>query len=164
LPFIETERLKIVTFTIDMMEALLKGNSELEKIIPYKVASEYPLDVYKQFFTYKIERFRKFPNENEWEGIIIHKIDNKIMGDMGFKGGPNEEGIIDLGYSIVPSYQGKGYATEMGKAMVDWGLSQLNVKQVIATCNPDNFASIRVLEKIRFHVTKKTKDKLYWVY
>ena len=164
MPFIETERLKIVTFKVEMMEALLKGNIELEKIIPYKVASEYPLDVYKQFFTYKIERFRKFPNENEWEGIIIHKIDNKIMGDMGFKGGPNEEGIIDLGYSIVPSYQGKGYATEMGKAMADWGLSQLNAKQVIATCNPDNFASIRVLEKIGFNITQKTKDKLYWSY
>ncbi|MCM2532488.1 hypothetical protein NDK43_08950 [Neobacillus pocheonensis] len=77
-----------------MMSALLKGRSELENITPYKVASEYPLDVYKQFFDYKIVRFHKYPEENEWEGIIIHKDDNTIMGDMGFKGGPNESGII----------------------------------------------------------------------
>jgi [ribosomal protein S5]-alanine N-acetyltransferase len=164
LPFINTERLQIITFTTEMMDAFLKGNSEIEKIIPYKVASEYPLEVYKQFFAYKIERFRKFPNETEWEGIIIHKIDNTIMGDMGFKGGPNEEGIIDIGYSIVPSYQGKGYATEMGKAMVDWGLSQPSVRKVIATCDPDNFASIRVLEKVGFHIINKTKEKLFWDY
>jgi [ribosomal protein S5]-alanine N-acetyltransferase len=161
-PFIETERLKIINFTVEMMEAFLKGNHEVEKITPYKVAPEYPLDVYKQFFDYKINRFRNFPSENDWEGIIIHKEDNIIMGDMGFKGGPNEEGIIDIGYSIVPRYQGKGYATEMGKAMVDWGLSHSNVKKVVATCNPDNFASIRVLEKIGFRITNKTNAKIYW--
>ncbi|MFV2046335.1 hypothetical protein KDJ21_008225 [Metabacillus litoralis] len=43
------------------------------------------------------------PDENEWEGIIINKEDNTSIGDMGFKGGPNEEGIIDIGYSIVPN-------------------------------------------------------------
>lgn len=164
MPFIETERLKIITFTVDLMEAFLRGDSEIEKLAPYRAAPEYPLEIYKQFFKYKIERFRKFPNENEWEGIIIHKNDNMIMGDMGFKGGPNQEGIIDIGYSIVPSYRGCGYATEMGKAMVNWGLSQPNVKKVIATCDPDNFASIRVLEKIGFHITQKTEDKFYWTY
>ncbi|WP_342214697.1 GNAT family N-acetyltransferase [Peribacillus sp. TH27] len=97
-------------------------------------------------------------------GIIIHKEDNMIMGDMGFKGGPNKEDIIDIGYSIVPSYQGKGYATEMDKAMVGWGLSRLNVKKVIATCDTDNFASKRVLKKIGFHKTNTTEDKLYWSY
>lgn len=161
MPFIDTERLKIITFTVEMMEAFLKGNNEIEKITPYKVAPGYPLEVYKQFFEYKIDRFRKFPNENDWEGIIIHKEDNMIMGDMGFKGGP-EEGIINIGYSIVPSYQGKGYATEMGKAMVGWGLSQPNVKTVIATCDTDNFASKKVLEKIGFHITNTTEEKLYW--
>lgn len=164
MPFIETDRLLIITFTAEMMEAFLKGNNEIEKLVPYRVAPEYPLDVYKQFFEYKIERFRRFPNENEWEGIIIHKRDHTIMGDMGFKGGPNEEGIIDLGYSIVPSYQGNGYATEMGIAMVKWGLRQPHVKKVIATCKPDNFKSIRVLEKIGFQITNKTEDKYYWSY
>lgn len=164
MPFLETERLKIITFTVDMMEAILKGNREIEKLTPYRAAPEYPLEVYKRLFEYKIERFRRFPNENDWEGIIIHKKDNTIMGDMGFKGGPNAEGIIDIGYSIVPSYQGAGYATEMGKAMVKWGLSQTHVKKVVATCYPDNFASIRVLEKIGFHITQKSDDKFFWSY
>ncbi len=164
MPFIETERLRIITFSVEMMEAFLKGNNEIEKITPYKVAPEYPLDVYKQFFEYKIDRFRRFPSENEWEGMIIHKENKMIMGDMGFKGGPNEMGIINIGYSIVPSYQGKGFATEMGKAMVNWGLSHSNVKSVEATCDPDNIASKRVLEKIGFRITKETKDSIYWAY
>lgn len=164
MPHIETERLKMITFTVEMMNALLKSKANLEAIIPYRVANEYPMDVYKQFFKYKIERFSKFPQENEWEGIIIHRDTNEIMGDMGFKGGPNNVGEIDLGYSIVPSYQGKGFATEMGKAMVKWGKSQTDVKTVKAACNPDNIASKRVLEKIGFQVSKQDRNKLYWLY
>lgn len=154
----------MITFTVEMMEEVLKGNEQFEKMIPYQIAPEWPLDEYKLLFLYKIERFRKFPYENEWEGIIIDKMDNCLIGDMGFKGGPNEKGIIDIGYSIVPSYRGKGFATEMGKAMVEWGLTQPNVKKVVATCKLDNHASIRVLEKIGMHITKKTVDKIYWTY
>lgn len=161
MPQIKTERLEMVTLTADMMEAILKGATEE---IDYQLAAEWPLDVYKQFFSYKIERFRKYPHENEWEGVIIDKKEQLIVGDMGFKGGPNEEGIIDLGYSIVPSYQGRGYATEMGKAMVEWAQTNPNVKQVVATCDPDNIASIRVLEKIGFKRTKQTKESVFWTY
>jgi len=159
LPYIETERLKLVTFSKAMMEEILENN--LEKL-PFQPAHQWPMKVYLDIFPYKIKRFNEVPDEAAWEGIIIHKIDQFIIGDMGFKGGPNTEGMIDIGYSIVPNYQGYGYATEMGKALVEWGLSQQEVKKVVATCNPDNIASIRVLEKIGLHITNKTKEKIYW--
>lgn len=162
MPVLETERLKMITLTAEMMEAILKGDGELEKLTPYQQAPEWPLDVYKQFFDYKINKFRKAPHENEWEGAIILKEKNLIIGDMGFKGGPDWEGAINIGYSIVPSYQGNGYATEMGKAMVEWGLRQPGVKKVVATCFPTNLPSIRVLEKIGLEQVDKREDKLYW--
>lgn len=162
MPIIETERLKMITLTADMMEAVLKGSGELEKLIPYAVASDWPLDVYKQLFSYKMNKFRKDPLENEWEGAIILKGESRIIGDMGFKGGPDWEGAINLGYSIVPSYQRRGYATEMGKAMVKWGLEQPGVKTIVATCYPTNLASVRVLEKIGLKQVERREDKLYW--
>ncbi|SDJ85655.1 GNAT family N-acetyltransferase [Sediminibacillus albus] len=164
MPAFTTERLQMQTLTIDMMEAVSKGAAALEKTVPYKVSPEWPLDVYQQFFPYKIDRFRKFPAENNWEGVIIDKSENMIIGDMGFKGGPNGEGIVDIGYSIVPSYRGRGYATEMGKAMVEWALDQPDVKKVMASCDPDNIASIRTLEKIGFQQTITTDDSIYWLY
>ncbi|WP_053220301.1 GNAT family N-acetyltransferase [Virgibacillus senegalensis] len=164
MPEFSTERLEMHTLTADMMEAVLKGGPELERNIPFHTGSEWPLEVYKKLFPYKIERFRTYPSENDWEGLIVDKADKRIVGDMGFKGGPNEEGVIDLGYSIIPSCRGKGYATEMGKAMVEWGLKQPGVKKVMASCDPDNAASIRVLEKIGFQQTIQTDDSIYWLY
>ncbi|WP_077622867.1 GNAT family N-acetyltransferase [Sediminibacillus massiliensis] len=162
MPEFSTDRLEIHTLTADMMEAVLIGGERLERSFPFEVPAEWPMEVYKQFFPYKIERFREFPSENEWEGVIVHSKDQVVIGDMGFKGGPNEKGIIDLGYSIIPRYQGKGFATEMGRAMVEWGRMQTGVIDVMATCDPDNIASIRVLEKIGFHATERTKETIYW--
>lgn len=159
MPYIETERLKLITFTREMMEAILKDHFGA---LPYQPASEWPMKVYLDLFPYKINRFIQNPDEVEWEGLIIHKEDKLIIGDMGFKGGPNSVSAIDIGYSIVPSYQGSGYATEMGKAMVKWGLRQKNVKKIVATSHPNNIASKRVLEKIGLRIVNSSDKQLQW--
>lgn len=81
---------------------------------------------------------------------------------MGFKGGPNQQDEIDLGYSIVPRYQGNGYATEMAKAMISWGLKRPGVKKVTANCLETNDPSIRVLEKAGLKQIGKAKDRWLW--
>ncbi|WP_112179716.1 MULTISPECIES: GNAT family N-acetyltransferase [Paraliobacillus] len=164
MPHIETKRLLIITLTPEIMEAALLGRDKLEKAISYDVSSEWPMDVYKQFFPYKIQQFKESPAVNDWEGMVILKDKQLIIGDIGFKGGPNEKGIIDLGYSVIPSQRRKGYATEMANAMVNWGVVQSGVEQVVATSDPDNIASKRVLEKSGFHKVKQTNDTIYWLY
>lgn len=160
MPSIETDRLRMITFTADMMKASLRG--ELEEAAGYKVMPGYPMEAYKEFFPYKIERFRQYPRENEFEGVIIHKGDQMIIGDMGFKGGPDEEGSMDLGYSMMEAYQGKGYTTEMAKAAVVWGLQQPGVKRIIASCSETNLASVRVLEKVGFNRERTEDGEIYW--
>lgn len=162
MPEITTERLMVITFKVEMMTALLEGATELEKLIPYKVPEDYPMDVYKQFFPYKIHRFNQNPEENKWEGLIIDKENQIVIGDIGYKGRPNENGEINLGYSILSHYQGNGYATEAASAMVKWGLSQSDVQKITATCSRDNFASIRVLEKAGLNQINKDEKKIYW--
>lgn len=162
MPQATTLRLQIITFELDMIKALLEGSEELEKRIPYRVPADYPMDVYKQFFPYKIERFTQQPEENRWEGLIVHTESLTIIGDIGFKGSPNERGEINLGYSILPCYQGAGYATEAAIGMVDWGLAQPGVQKITATCSLDNHASIRVLQKAGLVQVREDDKKIYW--
>ncbi len=69
---------------------------------------------------------------------------------MSFKSLPDASGAVELGYGVNPSYRGRGYATEMARAMVSWVLKQPKVKRVNAECLEANLASIRVLKKIGF--------------
>lgn len=162
MPHATTDRLIVITFEVEMIKALVEGTEQLEKLIPYGVPEEYPMDVYKQFFPYKIERFTQQPEENMWEGLIIHRESRTVIGDIGFKGGPNEKGEINLGYSILPRYQGNGYATEAAAAMVDWGLAQPGVRKITATCSLDNSASVRVLKKAGMAQLREDDKKIYW--
>ena len=54
----------------------------------------------------------------------------------------------ELGWVIAPAYQRHGYASEAAQALRDYCFANLNAHRVIATCQPDNPASYRVMEKI----------------
>ena len=53
----------------------------------------------------------------------------------------------DFGYLLDTRYWGHGYATEAARAIVAWALSLPAVRRVWATCDTENVASARVLER-----------------
>ena len=59
-----------------------------------------------------------------------------------------------LYWSISPRHQRRGFATEAGRALVDWAFSELRVRRIIATTRYDNTASIRVMEKVGMRIER----------
>lgn len=53
----------------------------------------------------------------------------------------------ELGYALSPAHSGRGYATEAAAAMLDFAF-ELGLRKVVATCDPLNRGSARVLERI----------------
>ncbi len=64
-------------------------------------------------------------------------------------------GEVQIGYRFQKEYWGQGYATEVTKALVEYGFNQLKLKRIVATTNLDNEKSKHVLEKsgLRFQKT-----------
>ncbi len=54
----------------------------------------------------------------------------------------------ELGWVFNPNYYGQGYATEAAQALVDYGFETLKLHRIIATCQPENPASYRIMEKL----------------
>ena len=71
------------------------------------------------------------------------------IGDLDFKG-PAKAHAVEIGYGILPEYEGNGYTTEAVQAMTQWAFGQKDVVFVEAETAPDNKASQRVLEKCGF--------------
>jgi [ribosomal protein S5]-alanine N-acetyltransferase len=92
--------------------------------------------------------------------LVINKDDNTIIGDIGFKGKPDSENIVEVGYGIVPAAQNKGFATEAVNEILKWAFSSDNVKKVVAECLIDNISSIKVLEKLNMKRIG-IKDNMY---
>lgn len=72
------------------------------------------------------------------------------------------ESTVEIGYGIIPSAQGKGYATEAVQRLVEWALSNRNVTMIVAECLDDNVPSIRVLEKLQMKRIGSENNMLYW--
>ena len=52
-----------------------------------------------------------------------------------------------IGYAVLPEFRNRGYATQILRAAVHFANDELGLDRVLVTCDDDNAASIRVIEK-----------------
>jgi len=81
---------------------------------------------------------------------VVHLASNIVIGSASFKGPPDADGVVEVAYGIVPSQQGRGYATEATRALVAYAFADDRVRVVRAHTAPRNDASGRVLTKCGF--------------
>lgn len=84
-------------------------------------------------------------------GYGLWAVEEQQSGEMiGRIGCWKPEGWIGLevGWTLRRAFWGKGFATEAGKASIDFAFTQLQQSQVISLIRPDNAASRRVAEKL----------------
>lgn len=62
---------------------------------------------------------------------------------------------FDIGFALLPEFQGKGYAYEGARAIMDYAKNILLHKTILATTLPTNINSIKVLQKLNFSFLKE---------
>ncbi len=144
---LETERLLLRRVSeSDANEVMeLRGNPETMKFVPRPLVT------------------------NREEALAhITMIEDKIVNNIGInwaitvKGNPKLIGIIghykiqpenhrcEIGYMILPQYNGQGIVTEAVKALLIYGFDDLQMHSIEAVIDPSNLASARVLQKSGF--------------
>ena len=159
---IETERLRLVPFSLEMVRAALQNKTELARLLGATVPPEWPNSDFDEILPMILQSREENLAQAEWDRLIIHKAEGTLIGDLGLKGGPNQAGTADLGYGIVPGYQRQGYAYEAAQALVNWAFKEKGVKCITADCLDNNFGSIRVLEKLGMRRLKHEDKLFYW--
>jgi len=80
-------------------------------------------------------------------------------GPIGFKGLPNQNGEVEIGYGIDKAYQQKGYTTEAAQAMITWAFEEPACRSITAQNTKKwNLASQRVLFKLGKKVYEESED------
>jgi RimJ/RimL family protein N-acetyltransferase len=93
--------------------------------------------------------------QNDLGRWAIHlKTTDEFIGWCGLKylADRNE---IDLGYRLMQSFWGNGYAFEAAKHTLDYGFKQLHLKTIIGRAHIENIASLKILEKIGMQFFKE---------
>lgn len=75
---------------------------------------------------------------NEGDRLIGHLFFEPYFGQHSY----------EIGWVFHPDGQGQGYATEAAALLLKYGFEEMGLHRIVATCQPDNPASYRVMEKL----------------
>lgn len=84
-----------------------------------------------------------------------------LIGGCGIRRETEHSQVANLGWAINPEFQSRGYATEAAKALIEFGLKNLHLAVIYATCDTRNVPSFKVMEKLgmqRVGFIKGTKE------
>ncbi|MBF7090042.1 GNAT family N-acetyltransferase [Flavobacterium sp. ALJ2] len=146
---IETERLLLREFLTTDDEGMfeLDSNPNVHKYVGKKPVihideSRTAIElIQKQYVTFGIGRW-----------AVVLKETNTFIGWSGIKFITdtinNHQNFYEIGYRFIEEYWGKGYATEAGKAFVDYAFNEMKVEVIYAYADKKNSGSRSILEKL----------------
>jgi [ribosomal protein S5]-alanine N-acetyltransferase len=165
---LETPRLRLAPWSPEHLLAMIDGAERFEADAGVRLADGLrEMFVSDEVSPVWVAQLRDALGPDPWTlgFAVVHRDDDRVIGSAAFKGGPDDEGVVEIAYGIAPSYQGRGYATEAAKALVEFALERVDVTSIRAHTKPDNGASGRVLAKSGFqHVGEVVdpEDGLVW--
>lgn len=151
---IQTSRLLLLPATVALARAELDNRGEFARLLGAAVPESWPPETLADALPVLLCWLEAAPDCVGWFAwYAIAAGDEKdgpvLVGSGGFKG-PPREGTVEIGYSVLPQFQGRGLATELVGGLVRWALRQPGVARVVAETEWANPASVRVLCKVGF--------------
>lgn len=139
---LETTRLLLRLPVPGDADSIFRKYAQDREVTKYLVWRPYEsIQATREFIGQCIQSWK---DDSAFPWVVVRKSDAELLGMLelrinGFRS--------DLGYVFAREYWGNGYATEITKRVVEWALAQKNIYRVWATCDIENLASARVLEK-----------------
>ncbi|MEU6000118.1 GNAT family N-acetyltransferase [Streptomyces sp. NPDC047197] len=95
----------------------------------------------------------------EWGMFALVRAEDEVaVGGMGFHGPPDEEGVAEVGYDLVPGARGRGYASEALTSLSTWALTRPEVSTLLAVIEPENAASQAVVARAGYTQTANREN------
>jgi [ribosomal protein S5]-alanine N-acetyltransferase len=143
---IETERLQLIACNKMHLNALIQGEQALADLLGVELAENW--QVFPGGAPHALKMLEANPQILRWGmHLFLKKDENKIIGNGGFKGVPDENGMVEIGYAVSPLYENQGLGTEAARGMIDYAFSWSNVAMVDAHTLAEENASVKILQK-----------------
>ncbi|MFG3614041.1 GNAT family N-acetyltransferase [Rummeliibacillus stabekisii] len=136
---ITTDRLIIRKFTYDDWQNVHEYTSDAT-VMKYMPEEVFTKEEAKEFIINN-------NNENAKNFPVVLKKDHTLIGHIVFHKYFGDH-TYEIGWVFNPKYQNKGYASEAAYSVLKHGFEIMNLHRIIATCQPENIPSWRVMEKI----------------
>jgi len=158
---VQTPRLHLVPWTPALLVTLIDQPERFDALAGFPAAAGLREcfvsgDVSPEW----LGRLKAAASADPWRHgfFVVEREQRAIIGTAGFKGPPDADGMVEIAYGIVPSFEGRGYATEAAMALVRFARETADVTLIRAHTLPEANASTRVLAKCGFRHTDNVID------
>jgi ribosomal-protein-alanine N-acetyltransferase len=152
-PILKTERLTLRQVGMNDEQELfsLRSNRELNKYLSRQPSNT--IDEARNF----IKQINKstLKNDSIYWAITVSNHPG-LIGAIGLFGFSEEKGTCEIGYELLPAYQGQGIMQEAVRAVISYAFATINVQAIEATLHPANQRSKKLLEKFWFRASYQT--------
>lgn len=96
--------------------------------------------------------------------VIVERTSDRVIGDIGihFLESDAENKQVEIGYTLDEDFRGKGFATEALTAVIDYLIHTLEKHRIIASVDPTNLNSIKLLERLGFRKEAHFVESLFF--
>ena len=112
-------------------------------------ASWPPLYNEPEVFAWVRDMMARYPDAPDWFTWFI-VADDQLCGTGGYKGPPAIDGSVEIGYSVIPECQRRGFASETVDLLVARAFRDERVRTIRAETLSDGIASQGVLRRCGF--------------
>ena len=158
-----TKRLQMVPATVALCDAEARGAAFVARMLGATAPESWPPPVFEPDDVARVrQQLVADPTAGRWTLYYVLRHSElatalpALIGIAGYVAPPTRDGIVEIGYAIVPQHQRQGFATEAVEALLDFALADADVRVVVATTYAALHPSIRVLRKTGFIETAYT--------
>ena len=163
---VETLRLFLFPLLRDQLETYLEGGDKLEKELGLRSQGRtVSSGVKKMVGLVTLPKIKSAVKDHYlfytfW--LVVEKSSKSIVAELGFKGPPDRNGGIEIGYGTMEGQRNKQFMTEAVAGMIDWAGKRADIQYILAETDMNNAASIRVVQKNNFLFEEKKGKMMWW--
>lgn len=161
---IRSQRLDLPLLSLSQLDRLAAGEGD-------SVGAELGCDLPRTWLAevvwlaaLRAGQLRLRPADGPWllRPIVLRGEDESrnAIGYLNFHGGPDDEGRVEVGYTLLPDARGQGYAIEAVRAAIEWAIEAHGIRRFRAAVAPDNERSRNLIGKLGFRQTGEQWDEV----
>ena len=142
----------MVELSPEALDALAAGDLLTANLwSPVTLSSYFVGDDCLHVWVRRNAQVRTTPEDIRWIARVIYdQVLGVAVGRSGFHRGPNDNGLVEVGFSTDPAYRRRGYGQSALVGLLHRAIDEPSVRRVRAAVRPDNPASRGLVQKCGF--------------
>ena len=149
-----TPRLDLIAITPAMLLSEKAGEGRLAEWIGCSIPPSWPLEHWEpHVYDLLLSQFEKVPEQIPWHRYVALRSANgtrTLIGTIGTFWRETAPAECEIGWGILPEFEGRGFATEAASALLEVLRADVRIEGVVAHTFPRLVGSVRVMEKCGF--------------